>query len=171
MGYYQISLKRKQQAIRAVGSLAIDAAGNPAPFTSPTAYERASVSVPFGNCTEPSNVKAGGGACPIRFQCAGCGFYRPDPSYLPAIEQHIASLRADRETARAMGAADYVLASLTAEIDAFTHVADTMRRQLAELGPRPARRGRGSQPAPAPRPRRPHAAADRHHLPGPRRRR
>ena len=62
---------------------------NPAPFTSPAAYERASISVPFGNCTEPSNVTAGGGSCPIRFQCAGCGFYRPDPSYLPALEQHI----------------------------------------------------------------------------------
>jgi hypothetical protein len=46
--------------------LAVDAAGNPAPFTGPTAYQRASLAVPFGNCTEPSNVKAGGGACPIR---------------------------------------------------------------------------------------------------------
>jgi integrase len=135
MGYYRVSLKRKQQAIRSVGPLATDAAGNPAPFTSATAYQRASVAVPFGNCTEPSNVKAGGGACPIRFQCAGCGFYRPDPSYLPALEQHIASLRADRETARAIGAASYVLASLTAEIDAFTAVADTMRRRLSELDP------------------------------------
>ena len=131
----RVGLKRKQQAIRSVGSLATDAAGNPAPFTSPTAYQRASVAVPFGNCTEPSNVKAGGGACPIRFQCAGCGFYRPDPSYLPALEQHIASLRADRETARAIGAADYVLATLAAEIDAFTAVADTMRRRLSELDP------------------------------------
>jgi hypothetical protein len=58
----QSSLKRKQQAIRAVAQLATDAAGNPAPFTSTTAYERASVAVPFGNCTEPSNVNAGGGA-------------------------------------------------------------------------------------------------------------
>ncbi len=135
MGYYQVSLKRKQQAIRSVGPLATDAAGNPAPFATPTAYQRASVAVPFGNCTEPSNVKAGGGACPIRFQCAGCGFYRPDPSYLPALEQHLASLRADLETARAMDAAGYVLASLTAEIDAFTAVAQTMRRKLAELDP------------------------------------
>jgi hypothetical protein len=125
----------KQQAIRSVGSLAVDAAGNPAPFTSPTAYQRASVSVPFGNCTEPSNVKAGGGACPIRFQCAGCGFYRPDPSYLPALEQHIAALRADRETAAAIGAADYVIDNLTAEIHAFTDVADTTRRRLDALPP------------------------------------
>jgi hypothetical protein len=89
----------------------------------------------FGNCTEPSNVKAGGGACPIRFQCAGCGFYRPDPSYLPALEEHIHSLQADRETARAMGAADYVIANMSTEIDAFTRVVDTMRRRLAELDP------------------------------------
>jgi len=135
MGYYRVGLKRKQQAIRSVGALAVDAAGNPAPFTSPTAYQRASVSVPFGNCTEPSNVRAGGGACPIRFQCAGCGFYRPDPSYLPALEQHIAGLRADRETAEAMGAAEYVIGNLTAEISAFANVADQMRRRLADLDP------------------------------------
>ncbi|HVA73392.1 MAG TPA: site-specific integrase [Acidimicrobiales bacterium] len=135
MGYYHVSLRRKQQAIRSVGSLATDADGNPSPFASPLAYERASVSVPFGNCTEPSNVKAGGGHCPIRFQCAGCGFYRPDPSYLPALEDHVASLRADLETARAISAADYVIANLTAEIDAFGRAAEKMRRRLAELGP------------------------------------
>ena len=135
LGYYSVTHKRKQQAIRAVGSLAIDASGNPSSFADPLAYERASVSVPFGNCTEPSNVKAGGGACPIRFQCAGCGFYRPDPSYLPALEEHIHSLQADRETARAMGAADYVIANMSTEIDAFTRVVDTMRRRLAELDP------------------------------------
>jgi site-specific recombinase XerD len=133
MGYYSVGLKRKQQAIRMVGALAVDATGNPAPFTSPTAYQQASVSVPFGNCTEPSNVKAGGGACPIRFQCAGCGFYRPDPSYLPALEQQIAGLRTDRETAEAIGAATYVIDNLTAEIDAFTRVAEQMRHRLAEL--------------------------------------
>jgi len=135
LGYYSVTHKRKQQAIRAVGSLAIDASGNPSSFADPLAYERASVSVPFGNCTEPSNVKAGGGACPIRFQCAGCGFYRPDPSYLPAIEEHIHSLKADRETARAMGAADYVIANMSSEIDAFNRVVDTMRRRLTELEP------------------------------------
>jgi hypothetical protein len=93
------------------------------------------VAVPFGNCTEPSNVTAGDGACPIRFQCAGCGFYRPDPSHLPALQEHIASLRADFETAQAMDAAGYVLASLTTEIDAFTAVAEAMRRTLSELNP------------------------------------
>ena len=147
--------KRKQQAIRSVGSLAVDAAGNPTSFTSPTAYERASVSVPFGNCTEPSNVKAGGGACPIRFQCAGCGFYRPTRRTCPPSKQHIAALRADRETARAIGAADYVIANLTAEIDAFTRVADTMRRRLAELAPEQRAEVEAGQQDPASGPGRP----------------
>src|SRR5260370_26789273 len=148
MGYYQVSLKRKQQAIRAVAQLATDAAGNPAPFTSTTAYERASVAVPFGNCTEPSNVTAGGGACPIRFQCAGCGVYRPDPSYLPALEQHIAGLRADRETARAMDAAGYVLASFTAQIDAFAAVAEAIRPKLSALDPPPRAQAAEASPPP-----------------------
>jgi hypothetical protein len=29
------------------------------------------VAVPFGICTEPSNVQAGGGACPFRFRVPG----------------------------------------------------------------------------------------------------
>ena len=103
------------------------------------------MSVPFGNCTEPSNVKAGGGACPIRFQCAGCGFYRPTPPICPPSTTHPLA-QADRETARAMGAADYVIANMSTEIDAFTDVVDTMRRRLAELDRRAARRDRRSQP-------------------------
>lgn len=115
--------------------MALDAEGKPAPFADALAYERASVSVPFGNCTEPSNVNAGGGHCPIRFQCAGCGFYRPDPSYLPALEDHIASLRSDRETAKAMSSAEYVISNMSAEITAFSRVADQMRRRLEGLDP------------------------------------
>jgi hypothetical protein len=113
----------------------VDASGNPAPFSDAVAYERASVSVPFGNCTEPSNVKAGGGHCPIRFQCAGCGFYRPDPSFLPALEEHIAGLRADKETAMAIGAAGYVIANMSGEVDAFARIAEKMHRRLGELDP------------------------------------
>ncbi|HET9254980.1 MAG TPA: hypothetical protein VFO16_07225, partial [Pseudonocardiaceae bacterium] len=60
---------------------------------------------------------------------------RPDPSYLPALEEHIAGLRADRETARALDAATYVIDNLTAEITAFTRVAERMRHRLAELTP------------------------------------
>lgn len=87
MGYYQVTLKRKQKAVSLVAQMAVDRHGTDAPFPTGKSYERASVATAYGNCTEPSNVKAGGKSCPIRFQCSGCSFYRPDPSYLGAIEQ------------------------------------------------------------------------------------
>ncbi|MDV6271687.1 tyrosine-type recombinase/integrase [Rhodococcus globerulus] len=78
-GYYVVTADRKREAIAAVGKYSVDRVGNSTPHTDSTAYQMRSVAVPFGNCIEPTNVKAGGHACPIRFQCAGCGFYRPDP--------------------------------------------------------------------------------------------
>lgn len=135
MGYYTVPLKRKQQAVKTLSAHTLDRAGRPKPFSSGLAYQRGSVAVPFGGCAEPSNIKAGGHACPIRFQCSGCGFYRPDPSYLPAIEQQVNDLRADRETAQAMGAADFVIRNLTAQIDSYRAVIATMHEKLAELPP------------------------------------
>jgi hypothetical protein len=111
----------------------VDRSGRPAPMASTTAYQARSIAVPYGNCTEPTNIKAGGKSCPLRFQCAGCGFYRPDPSYLPAIEEHLHQLRTDRETAHALDAADFVTRNLTDQIDAYTEVAEKMHKQLAEL--------------------------------------
>ncbi|MER7514590.1 site-specific integrase [Streptomyces lavendulae] len=130
--YYTVSLQRKRDAVTKLSAHVVDNHGRPSPC-SESAYELRSVAVPYGGCTEPSNVKAGGSSCPIRFQCAGCGYYRPDPSYLTAIEQHINELRADRETARAMDAAEFVITALTAQISAFEQVTDRMRRQLASL--------------------------------------
>jgi integrase len=131
-GYYRITLERKREAVKKVARLVTDRHGTAKPC-SPDAYEHQSVAVPFGGCTEPSNVKAGGQACPLRFQCSGCSFYRPDPSYLPAIEDHVNSLRADRETAQAMDAARFVVDNLTAEITSFQDVAATMRTELADM--------------------------------------
>ena len=39
-------------------------------------YAVGEVAVPYGTCTEPTNVQAGGGACPVRFRCAGCDHFR-----------------------------------------------------------------------------------------------
>ena len=97
-----VSKKMKREAVDTLRVLAIDRNGVPAPIGSAAAYEMRSVAVPWGNCTEPSNVKAGGTACPIRWQCPGCSHYRPDPSHLPAIEDQVRSLKANLETARAM---------------------------------------------------------------------
>lgn len=55
------------------------------------------VAVPFGVCAEPSNVKAGGGACPFRFRCAGCDHFRTDVSYLPDLHAYLDDLLRTRE--------------------------------------------------------------------------
>lgn len=55
------------------------------------------VAVPYGTCTEPSNVQAGGSACAFRFRCLGCGHFRTDVSYLPELRSHLDRLLADRE--------------------------------------------------------------------------
>lgn len=34
-----------------------------------------SVVVPFGTCSEPTNVAASGGTCPLRFRCVGCDHF------------------------------------------------------------------------------------------------
>jgi hypothetical protein len=126
----RLSLKRKRAAVKTMRLHVVDRAGRPAPMASDVAYEARAVAVPFGSCIEPSNVKAGGHACPIRFQCAGCGFYRPDPSYLSAVDDHVTSQKADRETAQAMDAEEFVVRNLTDQITAFKDVAATMRSKL-----------------------------------------
>ena len=59
------------------------------------------VVVPFGVCAEPSNVKAGGHACPFRFRCVGCDHFRTDDSYLPDLHGYLDDLLRNRERLRA----------------------------------------------------------------------
>ncbi|MGW7283020.1 tyrosine-type recombinase/integrase [Streptomyces sp. NPDC054844] len=132
--YYRISHKRKREAVNVMRLHTVDRKGKSAPMASATAYEARSVAVPFGNCTEPSNVKAGGKACPIRFQCAACPFYRPDPSYLPVIEDHIRSLKADKEMAVMMEADEFVVRNLDDQITAFRGTVDTLRKLVEAMG-------------------------------------
>ncbi|MFJ9931460.1 hypothetical protein ACIRU5_36275 [Streptomyces misionensis] len=56
-----------------------------------------SVQVPFGTCSEPSNVAAGGGACPLRFRCMGCDHYSTDISYLPELAAYLDGLLRQRD--------------------------------------------------------------------------
>jgi integrase len=131
--YYQVSKKMKRQAVDTLRVYTMDRNGNSVPMGSATAYELRSVAVPWGNCVEPSNVKAGGNACPIRFQCSGCGSYRPDPSHLPAIEDQIRSLKANLELARAAGAADYTIKGMEGEIADYLNVIQKMKAKLKDL--------------------------------------
>jgi hypothetical protein len=103
-GYYQVGDGRRREAVDRVAALQFDRHGNHVWRAAQALLdsERArravgEVIVPFGVCSEPSNVKAGGGACPYRFRCAGCDHFRTDVSYLPDLTAHLEDLLRNRE--------------------------------------------------------------------------
>ncbi len=103
-GYYQVGDERRREAVDKVAALQFDRHGNhiwraaQALLDSERARRAVGeVIVPFGVCSEPSNVKAGGGACPYRFRCTGCDHFRTDVSYLPDLTAHLEDLLRNRE--------------------------------------------------------------------------
>ena len=109
--YYRVTEKRVRAAVDRVSAHQFDGQGRRVmlQIRGLLADEHArmrvgQVAVPFGTCTEPSNVKAGGQACPYKFTCLGCGHFRSDPSYLPELKSYLQQLLADRE--RVLAATD-----------------------------------------------------------------
>jgi len=103
-GYYRVGEDRRRDAIDKVTAMQFDRHGNRiwrdarALLDDEHArYAVGSVAVPYGRCTEPSNVQAGGGACPIRFRCAGCDHFRTDVSCLPDLTAYLDDLLRTRE--------------------------------------------------------------------------
>jgi integrase len=104
LGYYRVTAKRTRDAQDRLGPLQIDA---DARLVRPTATaltdtqaardQTGQVAVPYGICTEPTNVAAGGHSCPYRHRCTGCTYFRTDPSYSPELRGYLARLLADRE--------------------------------------------------------------------------
>ncbi len=102
--YYRITEKRTRAAVDTLAAHQLDGAGRrlwrgaDRLLDSDRGRQRVGeVAVPFGSCTEPSNVRAGGGACPFRFRCTGCGHLRTDVSYLPELRSYLDQLLANRE--------------------------------------------------------------------------
>ena len=102
--YYRVGEDRRREAVDKVTALSFDRHGNRIWRDAATLLESAharyqvgEVAVPYGRCTEPSNVQAGGGACPVRFRCAGCDHFRTDVSYLPDLTAYLDDLLRTRE--------------------------------------------------------------------------
>ena len=103
-GYYRVGEDRRRDAVDKVTAMSFDRHGNRiwrdarALLESEHArYAVGEVAVPYGTCTEPSNVAAGGDACPVRFRCAGCDHFRTDVSYLPDLTAYLDDLLRTRE--------------------------------------------------------------------------
>ena len=110
-GYYTVGDQRRRDAVDKVASLQFDRRGNRIWRDAKTLLDSelarraiGEVAVPYGTCSEPSNVQAGGHGCPYRFRCVGCGHFRTDVSYLPDLRAYLDDLLRNRE--RVLAAAD-----------------------------------------------------------------
>jgi integrase len=141
VGYYQVTEKRVRVAIDRVSAHQFDGQGRRVfhgihgLLTEAHARMRVGqVAVPFGICTEPSNVKAGGHSCPYKFTCLGCGHFRSDPSYLPELKSYLQQLLADRARLQAAtDLQDWAKEQLTPGDQEITQLRGLIRRIEADL--------------------------------------
>ncbi|WP_433204781.1 hypothetical protein ACQP1G_16665 [Nocardia sp. CA-107356] len=93
------------------------------------------VAVPYGTCTEPTNVKAGGGACPLRFRCAGCDHFRTNIAYLPDLQAYLDDLLRTRERLAAAldGVDDGARADATPTQEEITRIRRLISRIKSDL--------------------------------------
>jgi hypothetical protein len=139
LGYYRVGDARKRAAMDALARHTIDNRGGTRPVhAEPSQVARLNealswVAVPMGKCSEPTNVRAGGQACPIRYQCAGCPHFESDPSYLPELRGYADDLRRQREAMLAAGAADWATDGVTRQLDVIVGHVRTHEQLLASL--------------------------------------
>ena len=83
--YYNVGETRRREAVERVTAMQFDRHGNRVWRTAKALLDSeharravGEVAVPYGACSEPSNVAAGGHDCPIRFRCVGCSHFSTD---------------------------------------------------------------------------------------------
>lgn len=123
LGYYRVGEAKKREAMELLARHTIDSRGTARPSDGPCSPSGALreqlswVAVPMGKCAEPTNVRAGGQACPIRYQCAACPHFESDPSFLPELQVYADDLRHERETMLAAGAAEWVVENVARQLE------------------------------------------------------
>jgi len=163
--YYRVGAERRREAVDRVTRHQFDRHGNHTWHQAQALLdatrarqEIGQVAVPYGICTEPSNVQAGGCACPFRFRCAGCDHFRTDVSYLPDLKAYLHDLLRDRERvlaatgldewarAQALPSEEEIrrIRSLIGQAEAHLDDLDDDERAVLEEASRLVRRGRQS---------------------------
>ena len=139
LGYYRVGDARKRAAMDTLARHTVDNRGVARPVGDESSQvarlnEQLSwVAVPMGKCSEPTNVRAGGQSCPIRYQCASCPHFESDPSYLPELRVYADDLRREREVMLAAGAADWAADGVTRQIEVIDGHIGVHERLLEEL--------------------------------------
>jgi len=145
-GYYRVGEDRRRDAVDKVTAMSFDRHGNRiwrdvrALLESEHArHAVGEVAVPYGRCAEPSNVQAGGGACPVRFRCAGCDHFRTDVSYLPDLTAYLDDLLRTRERLAAAieGVDEWARADATPAIEEITRIRRLIGRIKGDIAQLP----------------------------------
>jgi hypothetical protein len=145
--YYRVGEDRRRDAVDKVTAMSFDRHGRHiwrgarALLESEHArYAVGEVAVPYGTCTEPSNVAAGGGACPVRYRCAGCDHFRTDISYLPDLTAYLDDLLRTRERLAAAidGVDEWARADATPAKEEITRIRRLIGRINGDLARLPA---------------------------------
>lgn len=145
-GYYRVGEERRRDAVDRLTTMHFDRHGtkiwHEAKALLDSEHVRRAVgqvAVPYGTCSEPSNVAAGGGDCPIRFRCIGCAHFATDVSYLPDLEAYLADLLRSRERLRsALDADDWAKTEATPsedEISRIRHLISRINTETDQLSP------------------------------------
>ena len=144
--YYRVGEDRRRAAVDTVTALSFDRHGNRiwrdahALLESEHArYAVGEVAVPYGTCSEPSNVQAGGGACPVRFRCVGCDHFRTTVAHLPELQAYLDDLLRTRERLAATldGVDEWARTDATPTAEEITRIRrliNRIRGDVAELG-------------------------------------
>ncbi|WP_220137614.1 tyrosine-type recombinase/integrase [Streptomyces himalayensis] len=139
--YYRVGEARKREAVERVTAMQFDRNGNrvwrKAQALLDSEHARRAigeVQVPYGLCTEPANVQAGGHDCPVRFRCVGCDHFRTDVSYLPDLEAYLADLLRGRERLAAFAADSWAKAEAMPSDEEIARVRRLVKRVRDDLG-------------------------------------
>jgi integrase len=144
--YYRVGEERRRDAVDKVTELSFDRHGSriwrdarSLLESEHARYAVGEVAVPYGRCSEPSNVAAGGGACPVRFRCAGCDHFRTDVSYLPDLTAYLDDLLQTRERLAAIdGVDEWARTDATPAEEEITRIRRLIGRIQGDIGRLPA---------------------------------
>lgn len=138
--YYSVGEQRRREAVDRLTTMHFDRHGNKLWREAETLLDSehvrravGEVAVPYGNCSEPSNVAAGGNDCPVRFRCIGCAHYSTDVSYLPDLENYLSDLLRSRERLRSAAADDWAKSEAMPSDEEVTRIRRLITRIKADI--------------------------------------
>jgi integrase len=136
MTYYEVSAKRRKEALAGITPRRLDFLGNVVEINRERdGFTRVPVSL--GHCEEPQNVAMGGHGCMLSHACESCPFFRVDPLEREGMVAKRFDLKVQLERATVIGAPQHMIDHFHARIrhcDTIIDGIDTYLTQLPEAG-------------------------------------